>query len=103
MLFKQKCGWFGNQLSKNIKEMQEGNISAIPRIFCVFAENHNESKLLAARYLHEALIKFTYDDIIRVDESMRRSTSIERSIDWRKASGTCYKARNTLKKCSRRI
>ncbi|MCL1982176.1 MAG: hypothetical protein FWG53_03650 [Clostridiales bacterium] len=83
MFWKQKPGWFGNQLDKNIEALYCGDLSRIPWIYCVFAENHEPSKLTAAKALRDILDSLSFDDIVRVDEQMRQTTSMEWSINWR--------------------
>jgi hypothetical protein len=84
MFWKKKQGWFGKQLDKNIKELADGDYSKAPWVFCVFSEEHTPSKLLASKALCDALDKLEFDVIIRIDEQMRQTTSMEWSIDWRK-------------------
>lgn len=83
MVFKHKPGWYGNKLSENIKVLMDGDTSRIPWIFCVFTENHEPSKMAAAKALSECLYAFAFNDIIRIDEQMRRTTSMEWFINWR--------------------
>lgn len=83
MFRRQKPGWFGSQLNKNIEILKCGNLNSIPWIFCVFAEKHDQSKLAAAKALCEILDILSFDDIIRIDAQMRQTTSMEWSINWR--------------------
>ncbi|MFT9055673.1 MAG: hypothetical protein ABF449_03465 [Ethanoligenens sp.] len=53
-------------------------------IFCVFSENSNKAKTTAAQALCGALDTMSFDKMVRVDEQMRQTTSMEWSIDWRK-------------------
>jgi len=76
-------GWFGKQLEDNIKALRDGDLSRIPWILCVFAERHDQSKLIAAKVLHETLDKLSFEEVIRVDEQIRQTTSMEWSINWR--------------------
>ena len=84
MFWNNKQGWFGKQLEKNILTLGEGDSSRIPWIFCVLSEQHAASKQIAAQALSQALDYMCFDEIIRVDEQMRQTTSMEWSIDWRK-------------------
>jgi hypothetical protein len=79
----RQVGWFGKQLEENIKALRSGDRSRISRILCVFSENNNQSKLMAAKVLRETLDSLSFDDIVRVDEQIRQSTSMEWSINWR--------------------
>lgn len=84
MVWWQIRGWFGKQLKMNIMALRNGDISRIPWIFCVFSENHDHSKLLAAKALHEVIDTLSFTDIVRLDEQMRQTTSMEWSIPWHK-------------------
>ena len=84
VFWQKNRGWFGKQLESNMTALREGDVSRIPWIFCVFSENHDSSKLAAAKALHEALDTLTFTDIIRLDEQMRQTTSMEWSIQWHK-------------------
>jgi len=84
MFWSNTQGWFGKQLEKNILALEEGDRSRIPWIFCVFSERHTASKQVAAQALSHALDHLGFDEIIRVDEQMRQTTSMEWSIDWHK-------------------
>ncbi|MDR1000555.1 MAG: HEAT repeat domain-containing protein [Clostridiales bacterium] len=84
MFWRQKQGWYGSQLEKNLEGLRDGDYSRISWIFCVFSENHDLSKLEAARALSKTLPVLIFDDIIRIDEQMRQTTSIEWGIDWSK-------------------
>lgn len=84
MFWKQKPGWYGSQLHNHIKALNDGDYSRIPWIFCVFAEPHAPSKLAAAKALSSVLRLLSYDDIVRIDQQMRQTTSMEWSIDWHK-------------------
>ena len=81
-----KPGWFGSKLDDNEIALQSGDYSAIPRIFCVFAENHTPSKTRAASILCDVLDRLTFDEIVRIDVQMRQTTSMEWSINWRNYS-----------------
>ena len=83
MFWITKPGWYGKYLDKNITALLEGDISNIPWIFCVFSEKHNPSKLAAAKALNEILGTLSFNDIVRIDEQMRQTTSMEWSINWR--------------------
>lgn len=84
MIGFQKPGWFGKLLEENIQKLQNGDYSSIPWIFCTLAEDHNHSKLIAAKALNDVLASLQFDDVIRIDTQMRQTTSMEWSIDWRK-------------------
>lgn len=84
MFWKNKQGWFGQQLKKNIQALEQGDYSRIPWIFCVLTEQHIESKLIAAQSLARVLANLDYDDIVSIDGQMRQTTSMEWSIDWHK-------------------
>ena len=84
MFWNKEPGWFGKQLAENSKALANGDFSKIPWVFCVFAEEHNQSKLLAAKAFSNTLDELKFDDIIRIDVQMRQTTSMEWSIDWRK-------------------
>ena len=79
----QQPGWFGKQLEENVKALREGDQSRIPWILCVFAEHHDQPKLTAAKVLREMLDNMSFDEIVRVDEQIRQTTSMEWSINWR--------------------
>lgn len=84
MFWNNKKGWFGQQLEKNIQDLEEGHYNRIPWIFCVLVEQHIESKLIAAQALAHVLEKLGYDDIVSIDGQMRQTTSMEWNIDWHK-------------------
>ena len=86
MFWNNKPGWFGSKLNDYGSALQSGDYSAIPWIFCVFAENHTASKTVAAELLCAALEKMTFDELVRIDEQMRQTTSMEWSINWRNYS-----------------
>ncbi len=86
MFWKNKQGWFGQQLKKNIQALEQGDYSRIPWIFCVLTEQHIESKLIAAHSLARVLENLDYHDIVSIDGQMRQTTSMEWSIDWHKKS-----------------
>ena len=79
----KKPGWFGKQLEENIKALRDGDRSRIPWIFCIFAENHEKSKVIAAKALRETLDNLSFEELVRTDEQMRQTTSMEWSINWR--------------------
>lgn len=76
-------GWYGKKLEENIKALQNGERRRISWIFCVFAEKHEQSKLIAAKVLRETLDNLSFDEVIHIDEQMRQTTSIEWGINWR--------------------
>ena len=75
-------GWFGKDLEENIRALREGDQSRIPWILCVFAEHHDQSKLMAAKALRETLDSLSFDGIVRIDAQIRQTTSMEWSINW---------------------
>jgi hypothetical protein len=81
-----KPGWFGLKLNDYGTALESGDYSAIPWVFCMLAENHAAAKNKAAEFLCEALEKLTFDELVRIDEQMRQTTSMEWSIDWRNCS-----------------
>ena len=81
-----KPGWFGTKLNDYTQALLSGDTSAIPWIFCVFAENHMATKTVASKILSTALEILTFDELIRIDEQMRQTTSMEWSINWRNHS-----------------
>ena len=83
MFSLQKPGWFGKQLEDTIARLHAGDESRILWVFCVLAEKHNPSKLLAAEALNRFLASLSYADTIRIDARVRQTTSVEWSIDWR--------------------
>jgi len=82
-LHGKNLGWFGKQLEENIKALREGDQSRISWILCVFAEHHDQSKIIAAKVLREILDSLSFDEIVRIDGQIRQTTSMEWSIDWR--------------------
>ena len=84
MFINRKKSWFSDQLEENIKALEKGDYSRIPWIFCVFSEQHTVSKQIAAQALSCTLNQMNFDEIIRIDEQMRQTTSMEWSIDWKK-------------------
>ena len=82
MFLKQNPGWYGKKLKYNTEALSAGEISLIPWIFCVFAEKHDPSKMAAAKALLETLNTLSFNDIIRIDEQMRQTTSMEWFINW---------------------
>lgn len=80
MFWKNKQGWFGQQLKKNVLALEQGDYSRIAWIFCVLTEQHVESKLIAAQSLAHVLVNLDYDDIVSIDGQMRQTTSMEWSI-----------------------
>ena len=82
----KKLGSYGAKLNDNVMALQSGDCGAIPRVFWVFAENNAAAKTKAAEILDAVFEKMTFDDLVRIDEQMRQTTSIEWFIDWRKLS-----------------
>ncbi|MCL2013751.1 MAG: hypothetical protein FWG69_02040 [Oscillospiraceae bacterium] len=81
-----QLGWYGSKLNDYKTVLQSGDFSSIPWVFCVLSEKHDASKIAVADILCDALEKMSFDDLIRVDEQMRQTTSMEWSIDWRRLS-----------------
>ena len=81
-----KPGWFGTKLNDYAQALLSGGTSAIPWIFCVFAENHAATKTVASEILSAVLEKMSFNELVRIDEQMRQTTSMEWSIDWRNCS-----------------
>ena len=81
-----KPSWFGSKLNEYESALQSGDYSTIPWIFCVLSENHTVAKTVAAKQLRAALDKLSFDELIRIDEQMRQTTSMEWSINWRNYS-----------------
>ena len=75
--------WHKKQLEENIRALRQGDKSRIAWILCVFAENHEQSKLVAARALREALDTLSYSEIVCLDKQIRQTTSMEWDINWR--------------------
>lgn len=86
MFWNRKPGWFGAQLNKYIPLLQSGDYSAVSWIFCAFTENHALSKIIAVKALSTALVRLTFNELVRIDEQMRQTTSMEWSINWRNYS-----------------
>jgi len=84
MFWKNRQGWFGQQLEKNIQALEQGDYRRIPWIFCALAEQHVDSKLIAAQSLARMLANLNYDDIVSIDRQVRQTTSMAWSIDWHK-------------------
>ena len=82
MFWNKNQGWFGKQLDENIRALNNGDLSKIPWVFCVFSESHSPSKVSASIALRDTLSKLQFSDIIRIDEQMRQTTSMEWSINW---------------------
>lgn len=81
-----KPGFFGERLTEYELELKSGENCAAARIFCIFTENHNDSKTLAAKILRDFLDNISPDRNIRLDEQMRETSSMEWSINWRNYS-----------------
>ena len=77
-----KPGWFGSKLSDYKAVLESGDYGAIPWVFCALSEKHRATKTAAAKLLCVVLDKLTFGDIIRIDEQMRQTTSMEWRIDW---------------------
>ena len=75
-------GWFGKQLEENIRALRQGDKIRIAWILCVFTENHEQSRLLAARALRDTLDTLSFNEIVCIDRQIRQTTSMEWSIDW---------------------
>lgn len=81
-IFHKKQSFFSSNLDSYIKDLHSGDFSALPKIFCIFAENIPNQKLKASQVLNEFLILSSFEDICKIDIQMRRATSIEWNIDW---------------------
>lgn len=89
MFWKRKSRWTKSNpswtsiMGEHISLLRSGDYNRIPSVFCVFAYNHNTLKTDAANALCGVLEKATFDDLTRIDEQMRQTTSIEWFINWR--------------------
>ena len=81
-IFHKKQSFFSSNLDSYIEDLYSGDLRALPKIFCIFAENTPIQKLKASQVLNESLILFSFDDICKIDIQMRQTTSIEWNIDW---------------------
>ncbi len=81
MFFKERKGFFANELKKNMQLASSGYLNYYPLVFCVFSENHTQSKLDAAEFLAIMLQRLSFNEIIKIDIQMRETTP-EWSIDW---------------------
>ncbi|ADU26801.1 HEAT repeat domain-containing protein [Ethanoligenens harbinense] len=84
MFWNKNTGWFSARLPEYLSALKSGDFSAIPWIFCVFTENSERAKAVASKALCGALDTMNFDELVRVDEQMRQTSSMEWSIDWRK-------------------
>lgn len=82
-IFHKKQSFFSSNLDSYIKNLHSGDLSALPKIFCIFAESDSNQKLKASQVLNKALTLFSFEDICKIDIRMRQTTSIEWNIDWR--------------------
>lgn len=81
-IFHKKQSFFSSNLDSYIEDLYSGDLRALSKIFCIFAENTPIQKLKASQVLNESLILFSFDDICKIDIQMRQTTSIEWNIDW---------------------
>jgi hypothetical protein len=86
MFWRSKPHLYGEQLKKHLKLLEEGDTRAIPWLFCIFAGKHDPFKAIVAKALCAVLDNLTFDEVVRVDEQMRQTTSMEWFIDWRMVS-----------------
>lgn len=77
-------GNYAENLPVLLKNLQNGQLSAAPFIFCVFVDRHMAIKESAARALHNTLSSLTFGEIVKLDRIMREKVSMEWSIDWSK-------------------
>lgn len=84
MFWGQKKGWYGKKLAMRIDALNNGDLSNISWIFCAFLKKNAALKKAAAFALDSTLGAFSFDEIIRVDQQMRHTTSMEWSMNWRK-------------------
>jgi len=70
------------ELKNNIKELDEGDFSHIPWLFCVLPQEKSHRNTIAKAF-ERALRKMSINDIVRIDEQMRQTTSMEWFINWR--------------------
>lgn len=83
MFFNKKLNFYSSNLDNNIEYLKKGDLGCLPWIFCVFAEDSATHKLRAAQALNEILKELSFDDLFRTDIQMRKTTSMEWSINWR--------------------
>jgi hypothetical protein len=83
MLFKKKTNFYSSNLNDSIAQIRKGDIRYLPWIFCVFSENSDKHKLIAARTLNELINNCSVDDIYKIDKQMRDTASMEWSVNWR--------------------
>ena len=83
VLEQQNQDWVASQLTQNIEALRNGVRSRIPWVFCAFAGTSAPVKLEAAQALCEVLDILSFNEIIRVEEQMRQTTSMEWGINWR--------------------
>lgn len=86
MLFNKKIDFYSSNLNDYITQASKGELRDLPWIFCVFSENSDKHKLIAANFLCGILNELSFDDIYRIDKQMRQTASMEWSIDWRSLS-----------------
>lgn len=84
LILKSNIGWHSQRLEENINRLNDGDLSSIPWIFCVFSEGSDKHKLDAAKALSSILERLKFSDICRIDMQMRHTTSMEWSINWSK-------------------
>lgn len=83
MFFHRKESFYSSNLNKYIENLHKGDLSYIPWIFCVFAENSSQHKLKSSQVLSEYLKTVSFDDVCSIDLQMRQTTSMEWNIDWK--------------------
>lgn len=73
---------FGKYLNNYIMDVEQGDYESIPWIYSIFGERSEIRKKSAAKALSEIITKLSFQDIVRLDEIMRKSLSIEWLYDW---------------------
>jgi len=84
MFMRHDQQYYSSNLDGYIVKLNAGERRVISQIYCVLGENSPEDKGRAARVLAGVLKNLSLDDILRVDQMMRETTSMEWFIDWRK-------------------
>ncbi len=82
MFWDNKIGFYGLRLNDYIIEVEKGDFTYLPWIFCVLTEDSKKQKKVAASLLNKILSTSSVDDIYKIDKLMREKTSMEWNIDW---------------------
>lgn len=90
IFFNKKKGYHSSNLNNYIAQVRKGDTRYLPWIFCVFSENSNKHKVVAADVLRDILKNCSFDDVYRLDKQMRETTSVEWSIDWCSLNVECF-------------